>query len=299
MNGIKGYLIDMDGVIYRGKELIPGAKDFIGLLQEKNIPFLFLTNNSRFTKRDIKEKLSRLKVNVPENNIFTCAMATARFLARQKPNGTAFVIGEGGLLTALYKNGYTIVDHKPDYVVVGEGRTFNMENIDAAVQMIYDGAKLIGTNLDTNCPTDSGIRSGCGAIINLLESATGKKALTLGKPSPIIMREAKKELSLRSFELSNKKINSGGEESSKIASLAPAQNELSLRSHEIAMIGDTMETDILGGMQMGFYTILVLSGGTSIGDLSKHAYSPNKIVDSVAEIKNMLESTPQMSVLVS
>lgn len=299
MNGIKGYLIDMDGVIYRGKELIPGAKDFIGLLQEKNIPFLFLTNNSRFTKRDIKEKLSRLKVNVPENNIFTCAMATARFLARQKPNGTAFVIGEGGLLTALYKNGYTIVDHKPDYVVVGEGRTFNMENIDAAVQMIYDGAKLIGTNLDTNCPTDSGIRSGCGAIINLLESATGKKALTLGKPSPIIMREAKKELSLRSFELSNKKNNSGGEESSKLASLAPAQNELSLRSHEIAMIGDTMETDILGGMQMGFYTILVLSGGTSIGDLSKHAYSPNKIVDSVAEIKNLLETTPQMSVLVS
>lgn len=299
MNGIKGYLIDMDGVIYRGKELIPGAKDFIGLLQEKNIPFLFLTNNSRFTKRDIKEKLSRLKVNVPENNIFTCAMATARFLARQKPNGTAFVIGEGGLLTALYKNGYTIVDHKPDYVVVGEGRTFNMENIDAAVQMIYDGAKLIGTNLDTNCPTDSGIRSGCGAIINLLESATGKKALTLGKPSPIIMREAKKELSLRSFELSNKKIRSGNEVSSQSASLAPAQNELSLRSHEIAMIGDTMETDILGGMQMGFYTILVLSGGTSIGDLSKHAYSPNKIVESVAEIKNLLETTPQMSVLVS
>lgn len=295
MNGIKGYLIDMDGVIYRGKELIPGAKDFIGLLQDKNIPFLFLTNNSRFTKRDIKEKLSRMKVNVPENNIFTCAMATARFLARQKPHGTAFVIGEGGLLTALYKNGYTIVDHKPDYVVVGEGRTFNMENIDAAVQMIYDGAKLIGTNLDANCPTDSGIRSGCGAIINLLESATGKKALTLGKPSPIIMREAKKELSLRSYELSNKKNPPSSEVNKLSENISPAQNELSLRSHEIAMIGDTMETDILGGMQMGFYTILVLSGGTSREDLSKHAYFPNKIVSSVAEIKIMLDSPEILS----
>ena len=295
IDGIKGYLIDMDGVIYRGKELIPGAKEFISLLQEKNIPFLFLTNNSRFTRRDIKEKLNRMKVNISENNIFTCAMATARFLARQKPNGTAFVIGEGGLLTALYKNGYTIVDHNPDFVVVGEGRTFNMENIDAAVQMIYNGAKLIGTNLDTNCPTDSGIRSGCGAIIQLLESATGKKALTLGKPSPIIMREAKKELSLRSYELSQ--ISSGltSTDLTYQSSFRDAKNELSLRSHEIAMIGDTMETDILGGMQMGFYTILVLSGGTSIEDLSKHAYGPNQIVKSIAEIKDHLfdkESVP-------
>jgi NagD protein len=284
IGGIKGYLIDMDGVIYRGKELIPGAREFIALLQERNIPFLFLTNNSRFTKRDIKEKLNRMKVNVSEENIFTCAMATARFLARQKPHGTAFVIGEGGLLTALYKNGYTIVDHKPDFVVVGEGRTFNMENIDAAVQMIYDGAKLIGTNLDTNCPTDSGIRSGCGAIIQLLESATGKKALTLGKPSPIIMREAKKELSLRSYELSLKSKIDQTEEKSDIET----KKELSLRSHEIAMIGDTMETDILGGMQMGFYTILVLSGGTSLEDLKKHAYTPNQIVTSIAEISKYL-----------
>lgn len=284
ISGIKGYLIDMDGVIYRGKELIPGAREFIGLLQERNIPFLFLTNNSRFTKRDIKEKLNRMKVNVSEENIFTCAMATARFLARQKPNGTAFVIGEGGLLTALYKNGYTIVDHKPDFVVVGEGRTFNMENIDAAVQMIYEGAKLIGTNLDTNCPTDYGIRSGCGAIIQLLESATGKKALTLGKPSPIIMREAKKELSLRSYELSVKNKTGPKEEKEGLN----IKKELSLRSHEIAMIGDTMETDILGGMQMGFYTILVLSGGTSLEDLKKHAYTPNQIVSSIAEISKYL-----------
>ena len=192
-------------------------------------------------------------------------------------------------------NNYTIVDHNPDYVVVGEGRTFNMENIDAAVQMIYNGAKLIGTNLDTNCPTDSGIRSGCGAIIQLLESATGKKALTLGKPSPIIMREAKKELSLRSYELSQ--ISSGltSTDLTYQSSFRDAKNELSLRSHEIAMIGDTMETDILGGMQMGFYTILVLSGGTSIEDLSKHAYGPNQIVKSIAEIKDHLfdkESVP-------
>ncbi|HEX2519560.1 MAG TPA: hypothetical protein VHK04_08480, partial [Castellaniella sp.] len=159
-----GYLIDMDGVIYRGSELIPGADYFVQQLRERNIPFLFLTNNSQRTRRDVAAKLARMGIDVEEQHVFTCAMATARFLAQQKPGGTAFVIGEGGLLTALHQNGYAVVDHEPDYVVVGEGRTFNLELVEAAVRMILGGAKLIATNLDPNCPTANGLRPGCGAL---------------------------------------------------------------------------------------------------------------------------------------
>src|SRR2546426_1103247 len=136
-----GYLIDMDGVIYRGHELIPGADKFVQQLRRRGIPFRFLTNNSQRTRRDVVCKLSRMGIEVEEEHIYTCAMATARFLAQQKRNGTAFVIGEGGLLTALHQNGYAIVDHDPDYVVVGEGRTFNLELVEAAVRMLLGGSK--------------------------------------------------------------------------------------------------------------------------------------------------------------
>src|SRR5437879_4158212 len=166
-----GYLIDMDGVIYRGHQLIPGADRFIRDLRKDGIPFLFLTNNSQRTRRDVVTKLLRLGIEVEEENVFTCAMATARFLARQKPNGTAFVIGEGGLLTALHSNGYAIVDRDPDYVVVGEGRTLNFEMVEAALEMVLAGAKLVATNLDPNCPTHDGVRPGCGAIVAMLETA--------------------------------------------------------------------------------------------------------------------------------
>lgn len=189
-----GFLIDMDGVIYRGKQLIPGADNFIHLLLERGIPFAFLTNNSQRTRRDVVCKLERMGIQVNESHIFTCAMATARFLAAQKPCGTAFVIGEGGLSHALHRNGYAIVDDDPDYVVVGEGRTFNMETVEAAVRMILRGAKLIATNLDPNCPTASGTRPGCGAIVSMLETATGRKAFSVGKPSSVMMRAARKEL---------------------------------------------------------------------------------------------------------
>lgn len=155
-----GFLIDMDGVIYRGSELIPGADQFISSLLEQQIPFMFLTNNSQRTRRDVATKLSRMGIDVGEEHIFTCAMATARFLANQKPNGTAFVIGEGGLLNAMHRNGYSIVDHDPDYVVVGEGRSINFEMIETAVRMVEKGAKLIATNLDPNCPTQNGLRPG-------------------------------------------------------------------------------------------------------------------------------------------
>src|SRR5438876_648447 len=148
-----GFLIDMDGVLYRGSQLIPGADRFIQALKEADLPFLFLTNNSQRTRRDVAAKLTRHGIDVEEQHVFTCAMATARFLAQQKPGGTAFVIGEGGLLNALHTNGYTVVESEPDYVVVGEGRAFTMEMVETAMRMILAGAKLVATNLDPNCPT--------------------------------------------------------------------------------------------------------------------------------------------------
>jgi NagD protein len=250
----RGFLIDMDGVIYRGSELIAGAQNFVNLLRRTDVPFLFLTNNSQRTRRDVATKLRRMGIQAEEQHVFTCAMATARFLAQQKPNGTAFVIGEGGLLQALHTNGYSIVDHDPDYVVVGEGRSLNFEMFEIAVRMVQKGAKLVATNLDPNCPTQQGMRPGCGAIVALLETATGRKAFSVGKPSPVMMRAARKELGLSAAET--------------------------------IMIGDTMETDILGGVQMGYRTVLVLSGGTRKEDVANYAYRPDTIVDSVADLCN-------------
>jgi len=247
-----GFLIDMDGVIYKENELIPGASDFINNLIDSNIPFLFLTNNSRRTRRDVATNIRRLGIKAEEKHIFTCAMATARFLARQKPNGTAYVIGEGGLLNALHKNGFSIVDHDPDYVVVGEGTTFNSQIIEHAVHMIVRGSKLVSTNPDVNCPTPKGIRPGCGAIVSVIEKATGIEALSVGKPNPVMMREARKELGLESAGT--------------------------------IMIGDTMSTDILGGVQMGYKTVLVLTGSTKREELKKYAFTPDYVVDSIAHI---------------
>ena len=255
MNSRHGFLIDMDGVIYRGKQLIPGAERFIAGLLAREIPFVFLTNNSQRTRRDVATKLVRMGIQADEEHIFTCAMATARFLAAQKPGGTAFVIGEGGLLHALHRNGYSIVDDEPDYVVVGEGRTFNMEIVEAAVRMILRGSKLIATNIDPNCPTAQGLRPGCGAIVAMLETATGLKAFSVGKPSPVMMRAARKELGLATAET--------------------------------IMIGDTMETDILGGVSLGYRTVLVLSGGTKREDLDRYAYRPDLVVDSIADLCEM------------
>jgi NagD protein len=155
----------MDGVLYRGSQLIDGAGEFIRELLDRDIPFRFLTNNSQRNRRDVAARLARMGIEVGEEHVYTCAMATARFLADQKPNGTAFVIGEGGLLTALHQHGFAIVDQNPDYVVIGEGRTFNLELVEAATRMIVNGAHLIATNMDPNCPTDKGLRPGCGAFV--------------------------------------------------------------------------------------------------------------------------------------
>src|SRR5438105_7743003 len=163
----------MDGVLYRGSELIAGADDFIHQLRTRRIPFRLLTNNSQRTRRDVVAKLARMGIDVEEEHVFTSAMATARFLASHKPGGTAYVIGEGGLLNALHTNGYAIVDHDPDYVVVGEGRTFTMELVEAAVRMIHAGAKLNATNLDPSCATAHGVRPGSGAMVPMLASANG------------------------------------------------------------------------------------------------------------------------------
>jgi NagD protein len=248
----QGFLIDMDGVIYRGGQMIPGADKFIHHLRAEGLPFLFLTNNSQRNRRDVATRLQRMGIDAEERHVYTCSMATARFLARQRPRGTAYVIGEGGLLTALHQNGYSIVDQAPDYVVVGEGRAFTYDMVERAVQMILNGAKLIATNMDPNCPTQDGLRPGCGAIVAMLETATGVKAFSVGKPSPVMLRSARKELGLSTAET--------------------------------IVIGDTMDTDILGGVQLGYRTVLVLTGGTRREDLGRFAYRPDVIVESIAEL---------------
>jgi NagD protein len=248
-----GFLIDMDGVIYRGHKPIRGAVEFIAHLQEQQHPFLFLTNNSQRSRRDIQLRLTRMGIDIEERHVFTCAMSTARFLARQHPGGTAYVIGEGGLLNALHRNGYAVDDQHPDYVIVGEGKSLSMEMLEKAVTFVNDGAKLIATNLDPNCPTaGGGMRPGCGAIVSAIEAATGKKALALGKPSPITMCEAARELGTT--------------------------------PERTVVIGDTMGTDILGGVQLGYTTVLVLSGGTKKSELDEFAYRPTHIVKSIGDL---------------
>ena len=252
MTSRHGYLIDMDGVIYRGGELIPGADLFINRLIERDIPFLFITNNSQRMQRDVVIKLRRLGVQAEEEHVFTCAEATARYLSQQKPNGTAYVIGEGGLLTSLHEQGFAIVDKDPDFVVIGEGRTFNAETVEQALNLLLGGARFVATNLDANCPTQNGSRPGCGALVAMLEEASGLKAFSVGKPNPIMMRGARKALGLQ--------------------------------ASETIMIGDTMETDIIGGVQLGYYTIAVLTGTSTRHSINRFAYQPNEILESIAQV---------------
>ncbi len=247
-----GYLIDMDGVIYCGSERIEGAAEFIRYLQEEDIPYLFLTNNSTFTPLDVVVKLRKFGIETTAAHVYTSAMATAEFVARQRPHGTAFVIGEGGLLNALNDVDYAINSDLPDYVIVGEGRVLNFELVEKAHRLIANGSGLISTNSDTWCPTDNGPRPGCGAIVALLEAATGRKAYHVGKPNPFMMRSARKKIGLA--------------------------------TDEVIMIGDTMETDIRGATDLGFQSILVLTGSTSTGNLREYPYAPSRVVTSIAEL---------------
>ncbi len=248
----KGFLIDMDGVIYSGNDLIPGADEFIENLTKMKIPFLFLTNNSQRTPRDVINKLEGLGIEAEEKNVFTSAMATGWFLERQKPNGTAYVLGEGGLITSLHEHGYSLVTQDPDFVVVGEGRNFTLEMVNNAVDMILDGAKLVATNLDPSPKKIGWNNLGIKAVISMLEEATGIQAFSVGKPSPVMMRVARKKLGLT--------------------------------TEETTMIGDTMTTDILGGIQMGYRTILTLSGVTKKENIGEFAYSPDLIVETAADV---------------
>lgn len=248
----------MDGVIYRGNQLVPGADRFIEFLRQEGHPFLFLTNNSQRSRRDVALKLRRLGIEAEDNEIFTCAMATARFMASQCPGGTAYVLGENGLANALHINGFTVAEDNVDFVVVGEGRVINYEMLERATRLVEKGARLIATNMDTRCPTEDGVRPGCGALVAMIEKATGKEAFSVGKPSPVMMRIAR--------------------------------HELGLRTGEVVMVGDTMYTDILGGVQMGYTTVLVLSGHTSLEEINEYAYRPDHILESVADIPEALLS---------
>ncbi|MCB9302854.1 MAG: HAD family hydrolase [Lewinellaceae bacterium] len=248
----KGFLLDMDGVIYSGNELISGADTFITELKKREVPFLFLTNNSQRTPRDVVNKLAALGIEAEEKDVFTSAMATGWFLARQKPHGAAYVLGEGGLLTSLHENGYSLVTQDPDFVVVGEGRNFTLEMVNHAVDMILDGAKLVATNLDPSPKKKGWTNLGIKAVVKMIEEATGIKAFSVGKPSPVMMRVARKKIGLETAETT--------------------------------MIGDTMDTDILGGIQVGYRTILTLSGVSKKENLKHYAFGPDLVVNTVGDL---------------
>ena len=243
----------MDGVIYGGDILIPGADKFIERLLTDNIPFLFMTNNSQRNRLEAVRKLKKLGIEVTEDHIYTSAMATAKFLASQIPNGTAYVLGEGGLLTSLHKNGIALVDNDPDFVVLGEGRNFTLEMVQRAVDMILAGAKFITTNRDPSPKKKGWNNLGIAATTAMIEEATGKKAFVIGKPSPVMMRSARKALGLETAYTT--------------------------------VIGDTMDTDIMGGVMMGYKTILVLSGISKREEVNYYAFKPDMMLDSVADLK--------------
>ncbi len=252
MNTVKNYLIDMDGVLLRGSTPIPGAAEFIQRLTERSIPYLVLTNNSRYTQLDLAHRLSILGLDVPAASIFTSAMATAQFLLSQKSNGKAFVLGESGLTSAIHGIGYVITDLNPDYVVLGEG-AFDMESLTRALRLVAAGTPFIATNPDVSGPGDGGLVPACGAMAAFIERASGVPAYFVGKPNPLMMRTA--------------------------------LNHLDVHSEETAMVGDNMATDIKGGVESGMTTILVLSGVTERGDLKRYPYRPTYILDSVADIE--------------
>jgi len=249
----KNYLIDMDGVLVSGSRPIPGADGFIHRLQEAQAQYLVLTNNSRYTPRDLAHKLQSAGLDIPAERIFTSAMATARFLSLQRPNGTAFVIGESGMTLAVHEVGYIITERNPDYVVIGETDTYNMDQLTRAARLVHEGARFIATNPDANGPSEHGLVPGCGALAALVERASGKAAFYVGKPNPLMMRMALKYLGVH--------------------------------SDNTVMVGDRMDTDVVAGVQTGLDTILVLSGITRAEEVERFPYRPTQVLDSVASIQ--------------
>ena len=249
----KHYLIDMDGVIYRGRNMVPGADRFVKRLEKLGRKFLFLTNSSDGTPADLHEKLSAMGIRVDVGCFYTSALATAAFLHAQRPKGKAFIIGERGLEQALLDVGYTITERNPDYVVLGETKDYDFYQIATAIRLIDGGVPFIATNPDVTGPFDGGIIPACGSFAALIEKATGRTPYFIGKPNPLIMRKA-----LRT---------------------------LGVHSTETAIIGDRMDTDIVAGIESGLETILVLSGVTHREDLIKYPYNPDFIFNSIADIE--------------
>ncbi len=252
MREIRSWLMDMDGVLVREEQAIPGADAFLARLRERGIPFLLLTKNSIYSPRDLVARLAASGLEVPEEAIWTSALATARFLEDQRPGGSAYVIGESGLTTALHAAGYTLDDRAPDYVVLGETRTYSFERITRAVRLIGGGARFIATNPDPTGPSNAGPLPATGSVAALISRATGVDPYFVGKPNPLMMRSA--------------------------------LNAIEAHSESSAMIGDRMDTDIVSGLEAGMETILVLSGVTSREQAERFPFRASQVVDSVAEL---------------
>ncbi|OZM70548.1 HAD family hydrolase [Amycolatopsis antarctica] len=246
------YLTDMDGVLVREEHLVPGADEFLAELRSNGIGFLVLTNNSIYTPRDLRARLARTGLDVPETSIWTSALATAEFLRNQRPGGSAFVIGEAGLTTALHEAGYVLTDRDPDYVVLGETRTYSFTAITRAIRLIEGGAKFIATNPDATGPSMEGSLPATGSIAALIEKATGRQPYYVGKPNPLMMRSA-----LRA---------------------------LGAHSDETLMIGDRMDTDVHAGIEAGLRTVLVLTGISTRQSAEHYPYRPTVVIDSIADL---------------
>lgn len=249
----KSYLIDMDGVIVSGNNLILGADAFIERLHQRHIKFLILTNNPMYTPIDLQHRLQRLGINVTADHFYTSALATAAFLKAQKPNGTAFVLGESGLTEALHQVGYVLTEHEPDYVVLGETMAYSYSRITQAVRLIEAGARFIATNPDPSGPGEGGLVPACGAIAALIQTATGIPPYFVGKPNPLMMRTALRYLDEH--------------------------------SENAIMVGDRMDTDMRAGTESGMETVLVLTGVTTRERVGRFPYQPTRIVNSVAELE--------------
>jgi NagD protein len=254
---IHSWLMDMDGVLVHEEHAIPGADRFIARLRERGTPFMVLTNNSIYTRRDLAARLRASGLDVPEDAIWTSALATARFLDDQRPGGSAFVIGEAGLTTALHDAGYTLTEREPDYVVLGETRTYSFERITHAIRLVDAGARFIATNPDATGPSLDGPTPATGSVAALISRATGVEPYFVGKPNPLMMRSA--------------------------------LNAIDAHSETAAMIGDRMDTDIVSGLEAGMETVLVLTGVTKRADAERHPFRASRIVDSIADLVAELE----------
>jgi NagD protein len=250
------WLTDMDGVLVHEGQALPGAADFLQRLVEKQRRFLVLTNNSIFTPRDLSARLVRSGLNVPEESIWTSALATASFLADQLPGGSAYCIGEAGLTTALYEAGYTLTDSDPDYVVLGETRTYSFESITRAIRLIEKGARFIATNPDVTGPSPEGPLPATGSVAAMITRATGADPYFVGKPNPMMFRSA--------------------------------MNRINAHSESTTMVGDRMDTDVVAGIEAGLETILVLTGSTRASDVSRFPFRPSRVLDSIADVVEMV-----------